>query len=521
MSIIQVQQLSFTYPGSYVPVFDKLSFHMDSSWRLGLVGRNGRGKTTLLKLIAGELRGQGSIQTPLSFSLFPFPVEEENSALTVLRQVIAPFDQWERDMQKLLETGEDLNQWGHLESLYTHHDGYVINEYIAREVARMGLDPGQLNRIFNTFSPGERTRMLLSALFLKKNHFLLVDEPTNHLDLPGRKRVAEYLQSQAGFLLVSHDRDFLDTSCDHIMALQKNAVRIEQGTYSSYAHNKEQQDAADKEKNARLEKDITRLNASTREKKNWSDQVERSKIGQHVADRGFVGAKSASMMRKAMNLQKRIQRQVEEKEGLLKNLEYTAELKLRPLPHRAGKLLRLHDVCVGYEGVPVLTHFTMDIAQGEKVAITGRNGAGKSTLLKTLQREMPLLEGRMTGPGDLVLSILPQVSGELSGTPYDYARKLRLETDFFLTLLRKLDFPREAFDRPMEGYSLGQKKKVLLAASLAQQAHLYLWDEPLNYIDLESREQIESLLLQTDATLVFVEHDQRFVERVATRTIAL
>ena len=108
MSIIQVHQLSFTYPGSYVPVFDNLSFHMDSSWRLGLVGRNGRGKTTLLRLLAGELQGKGTIQTPLSFSLFSCPVDEERSALDVMRSIIAPFDQWEEDMQRHLQPGGDL-----------------------------------------------------------------------------------------------------------------------------------------------------------------------------------------------------------------------------------------------------------------------------------------------------------------------------------------------------------------------------------------------------------------------------
>ncbi len=521
MAIIQVHQLSFTYPGSYVPVFDNLTFHMDSSWRLGLVGRNGRGKTTLLRLLAGELQGKGVIQTSLSFSLFPLPVDEQYSALTVLRNIIAPYDQWEQDMQRHLKPEGDLETWGQLEHLYALNDGYRINELIAREVARMDLDPEQLSRSFDSFSPGERTRMMLCALFLKKNNYLLIDEPTNHLDNEGRKKVAGYLKNQSGFLLVSHDRAFLDNCCDHIMALQKQGIRIEQGTYSSYAHNKQLEDRANREKNNRLVKDIGRLKASSAEKRQWSDQIERNKIGQHTYDRGRVGAQSARMMQKALNLQNRIQKQIEEKEGLLKNLEYTAELKLHPLQHRANKLLRLHDVTVGYQGIPVLSHFSTDIAQGEKIAITGKNGAGKSTLLKTLQGILPLMEGRITGPKDIVLSVLPQLSSHLAGSPYDYAMQRQLEIDFFLMLLRKLDFPREAFDRSMEGYSLGQKKKVLLAASLAQQAHLYLWDEPLNYIDLESREQIEDLLIDTTATLVFVEHDQRFVDNVATRIIAL
>ena len=169
MSIIQVNHISFTYPGSYEPVFTDLTFAMDTDWRLGLVGRNGRGKTTLLKLLAGQLQGRGEIVASVSFDLFPFPVDEQHSALTVLRQAIAPFDEWERDMERLLKekTPQAIEAWGQIEHAYSTADGYIINELIAREVSRMAVDATQLERPFATFSPGERTRMLLCALFLR------------------------------------------------------------------------------------------------------------------------------------------------------------------------------------------------------------------------------------------------------------------------------------------------------------------------------------------------------------------
>ncbi len=523
MSAIQIDRLSFTYPGSYAPVFSDVSFTLDSSWRLGLVGRNGRGKTTLLKLLCGQLQGRGQILTPLQFDYFPFPVEGDQPALSVLRDAVAPFDAWEQQMARLLQKGDEhsLFKWGDIEQAYSAADGYQINALIEREVNKLGIEPAALTRPFMSFSPGERTRLLLAALFLRKHRFLVIDEPTNHLDMAGRALVGEYLAGKQGFLLVSHDRAFLDRSVDHIMALQKNSVVITQGDYSSYRHNKQQQDDFERAQHARLTGDINRLKESSRQKAGWSDKVEASKIGQGVADRGYVGAKSAKMMKRSLAIQARIDRQIEEKEGLLKELEYTSPINLQPLRHPARQLMSLSEICFGYDEVDIISDLSLSLEQGERLAISGGNGSGKSTLLKLMLGELSPRSGRRGGPRDLIISSLPQEAGQLSGTPFELAQRLQLPTDHFLMLLRKFDFPREAFERDMRDYSQGQKKKLLLAASMARPAHLYLWDEPLNYIDVESREQIESMLAQTTATLVFVEHDRRFVDKVATRILTL
>lgn len=142
-------------------------------------------------------------------------------------------------------------------------------------------------------------------------------------------------------------------------------------------------------------------------------------------------------------------------------------------------------------------------------------------MLKLLTGELAPLSGQVYRAGGLVVSYLPQSAEHVTGTPYDIAQAQDLDITYFLTLLRKLDFPREAFERDAQGFSMGQRKKLVLAASMARSAHLYVWDEPLNYIDVESREQIEDMLQETSATLVFVEHDRRFVDKIATRIIQL
>lgn len=523
MSIIQVQNLSFTYPGSYEPVFADLSFTMDTSWRLGLVGRNGRGKTTLMRLLTGELTGSGQILSSVRFDLFPMETDENRSALDCMKGVIAPFEQWEKQMDELLADGgrEALAAWGEIEQRYAAQDGYIINELIEREAERMEIDHGELSRPMKSFSPGERTRLLLAAMFLRRNRFLLIDEPTNHLDMAGREIVARYLRGKQGFIVVSHDRWFLDQSVDHIMALQKTGVQIEKGSYSSYRANKALRDQFELEQNERLEGDIRRLKETAREKAEWSDRVEATKIGYGPTDRGRIGHLAAKMMKRSLAIRTRIEREIEEKEALLNDLEFASALTLHPMEHPSKVLMRMSDVSAGYGGKVVFEHVSFELEQGDRLLIAGPNGAGKSTMIKLILGQLQPMSGRFTCASNLKISYMPQLADTLHGTPAELAAREGLRADYFLMLLRKLDFRREAFERDMSGYSMGQRKKVLLAASLSKPAHLYIWDEPLNYIDLESREQIEGMLTASEATMIFVEHDQVFAGNIARKTVRL
>ncbi len=520
MAIIQVKQLRFTYEGSAESVFSGLDFIMDSSWRLGLVGRNGRGKTTLLRLLAGELSGQGQIISSLPFDLFPFPVDGGQPAGETLVNALAPYSAWEKEMEACLKAGtpEAVGRYGELEHLYASREGYAIREYLKREAALVGIPQEELTRPFLSFSPGEQTRLMLAALFLRSGRFLLIDEPTNHLDTQGRAMVADYLKTKSAFLAVSHDRDFLDSVCDHILALEKQGARVVNGNYSTYRENKRFQDEFERGERDRILGDIGRLRASAREKSAWSDRLEATKVGQGHIDRGYVGHKSARMMKRAKNIEGRIQRGIEEKEKLLKNIEYTAKLKIAPLIHGSPTLLRFDKVCFGYDEHLLIRDLDLTLSRGERLAIAGGNGAGKTTLLKLMSGELAPLSGTVWRASGLVLSLLPQTAS-LSGTPRDIALKRGLDLTRFFTLMRKFDMPQEGFDRDAAGFSLGQKKKLLLSLSLAETAHLYLWDEPLNDIDPESREQIEDLLSGTQAAMVFIEHEQAFLRHVATRVV--
>lgn len=492
MSQIIIQDLHFTYDGDHTPVFEGVDLQLDTGWKLGLVGRNGRGKTTLLRLLAGELEGRGTISLRQSCLRWPRPVSDPSRrTLDVLLEGVAPEDEWK----------------------------------IYRELSRLGLDEALLDRPFSTLSGGEQTRALLAALFLDEGAYPMIDEPTNHLDGSGRALVSEYLQSlERGFLLVSHDRAFLDGCVDHILALNPTGPELVRGNFSSWFRDKEDRERGEAARNEKLKGEIRRLEQAAKRTGGWSDKVEQTKYGSKNSglrpDRGFIGHKSAKLMQRAKNIEDRQQRAIREKSGLLKDIERADSLKLTPLRYHTDRLLEGRELAVAYPGMsgrPV--RFTL--SQGDRLCLDGGNGSGKTSLLRlTLGEDVPHA-GTLFRASGLVISYVPQKADHLRGSPIAWAEGQGIDMTLFLTILRKLDFSRALFERDMGEYSAGQQKKVLLAASLCRSAHLYVWDEPLNYIDLFSRMQLEQLLLQFRPTLLFVEHDRVFREKIATKVIEL
>ena len=486
MSMIQADGLTFSYPGSPDPVFRDACFQIDTGWRLGLVGRNGRGKTTLLRLLMGEYLHEGNLISSERFDYFPSPVPEpERLTAEVLEDLCPEAEGWR----------------------------------FPKELSLLGVEEEALWRPFSTLSNGERTKVLLSALFLREGRFPLIDEPTNHLDAQGRELVSAYLRRQRGFILVSHDRRFLDGCVDHILALNRADIQVQAGNYSSWKENFDRVQQFEEAKNERLRKDIRRLQSAARRTSAWSDRVEASKIGAY--DKGFVGHKSAKMMKRAKALEARQEKALEEKQGLLKNRETAEALKLSPLAHHARRLVSCSELSLWYGDRRVCGPLAFSLEQGERVALEGRNGSGKSSLLKLLTGQNIRHDGTLALAPGLKISYVPQDTSFLRGTLGNFILERGIEESLFKAILRKLGFDREQFDRLLEDYSGGQKKKALIAASLCERAHLYVWDEPLNFIDIDSRLQIEELLRAFAPTMIFVEHDRAFQEAVATETVLL
>lgn len=489
MSYIQISDLCFTHESSYTPVFDHVSCRLDTDWRLGLVGRNGRGKTTLLKLLCGAYPHGGTISSTVDFAYFPAGSPSPGMQTIDIAYAVNP----------MLELWE-----------------------LMRELSLLEVDHEVLYRPFSTLSGGEQTKLLLSALFLQKNCFFLLDEPTNHLDVQSRGIVKNYLQAKKGFILVSHDRQLLDACTDHTMSINKTTIDIQRGNFSAWYKNKQMRDQWELAENARLQKDIRRLNDAAKRAVVWSDKTEQGKHAKNSGlrpDKGFVGHKAAKMMNRAKSIESRKTAMAEEKSRLLKNIETTESLRLSPLSHHAKTLLSVENATVFYENKAASTPVSFSLSAGDRILLAGRNGCGKTSLLRLLCGEELSHTGQIQRAAGLQISYIPQDCSFLQGGLRTFVQEHGLDESLFLAILRKLDFSRTEFSQDMSALSAGQQKKILLARSLCLQAHVYIWDEPLNYIDIFSRIQIEDLLLEAKPTMIFVEHDQVFAEQIATKTI--
>ena len=510
MAQIQVNDLTFAYDTSADDIFRDVSFHIDTDWKLGLIGRNGKGKTTLLKLFMGEYDYRGSIKAGIRFDYFPYQV----SARDALKTAADLIEVWKPEIE-LWQVMVQMNE--------------------------LKMDPECLHRPFGTLSFGERTRVMLAVLFAAENEFLLIDEPTNHLDSLARDIVKEYLSSKKGFILVSHDRDLLDGVCDHVLVLNRSTIEVQAGNFTTWWENKEKKDAFSQAENEKHLKEIGKLKSAVDRSSRWADKNESTKIGfdpvkehdRSIASRSFIGAKTKKMLSRVKSYEMRIDREIEEKEGLLQDIEKVPDLKIEPLRFHKEVLINANDLSLQYEGAgkALFTGLRFQVKCGERVILSGGNGCGKSSILKAVlqRRNCPepgtdaglSVSGTLDVASGMIISYVNQDTVFLSGSLRKFCEARGLNETLFLAVLRQLDLGREQFVKNLQDYSEGQKKKVLIAASLITPAHLYIWDEPLNYIDVFSRMQIEKLILQYKPTMLLVEHDVRFQEKVATDIVRI
>lgn len=200
MALIDIRNLTFEYPGSLEPIFNNLDLQLDTDWKLGFIGRNGYGKTTFLKLLMNKYSYIGTITKPISMAYFPYSIENYDIRTLDLLETIEPnFELWR----------------------------------LLREMNLLEVEEDTLYRLFSTLSGGEQTKILLALLFAEEERFLLIDEPTNHLDTHGREVVAKYLESKKGFIIVSHDREFINSIVDHVLTIEKSKIVIQRGTYDT------------------------------------------------------------------------------------------------------------------------------------------------------------------------------------------------------------------------------------------------------------------------------------------------
>lgn len=503
MHNIKIENMTFSYIDQLVPLFKNVNLDISTDWKLGLIGRNGQGKTTLLKLISGKLSPvKGSISNhKVNFQYFPIKIISPNLPTIMAIQEVYLIEEWElkKELSKLCPNVDDL---------------------IWRPYAQL--------------SGGEQTKVQLAALFKDSTTYPLIDEPTNHLDRQTRQQIIKYLKHQKqGFIVVSHDVHFLNQIVDHILSIERTQILQFHGNYQTYIHEKKLKDKIYYEQNRKLKNEIQHLKYTANEKKNWSLKRESDNYGNpHIKGSGGTGhagvtsARAKRMMKRSKAIEKRITNKIEQKKHLLNDVVETSPLDINYIePSSKTELLRLDKFSLQYNESQVLLFqpISLNLKSNQQALITGLNGTGKSTLFKYLlgKNNMNLkYKGEYSFNKNIQVSYLEQIPRNY-GSLKQFAAKNKLNYEQLLNQLRKLGMKRTTFDTPIQKMSKGQQKKVALAKSLVEPANLYLWDEPLNYLDIEDQGQIIDLIKKYHPTMLVIEHDQQFINEFQNHEVML
>lgn len=491
MTSIKISNVSFIYETSSDYIFKNLNLDLDSQWKLGLVGRNGRGKTTFLNILRGKLKSSGSIITKASFTYFPIEIKDASNITFYELQEQMNFEEWK----------------------------------LEKELNLMGLDPEVLWQPYQSLSGGEQTKVLLALAFTQEDTLPLLDEPTNHLDEKSREEVAKYLKQQkSGFIVSSHDRSFLNKVTDHILAIENQEIHLYQGDYAAYEDTKEKRDKFNEAKNAKLKGKIKTLSESKERLKTFSARSENNKNAKahdneiHAnINRGFMSHKAAKIMQRSKNVERRLNKGISEKGGLLSNIEKSDDLTINFQPDYHPEVLVVKRYTRNLDDRLLFSDLNFNIKNTGVTALIGKNGSGKSTLIRDILSNKVGIEI----PQNVKISYLPQDFTIYQGTLASFAKEYKLNYSDLLNILRKLGFSRNIFERKIEEMSMGQQKRVAIAKSLLEPASLYLWDEPANYLDMFNQDQLIKILKEKQPAMLLIEHDQTFIDRVANQIIEL
>lgn len=523
MSKIQIINMGYSYSEFYKSVFENVNLTIDCDWRLGLIGRNGRGKSTLLKLINGDIEiDNGKILKDVSTEIFPYENNNNYSlTLDVIRENIGPYRKIFNEMEGLIseESEESLEKYMELLSEYIELDGYNIDTKIKKEINLMDLSDNILERPFDELSGGEKTKCMIISLFLRDKHFVLMDEPTNHLDQRGIDDLAKYLSKKKGYIIVSHDRNFLDKTVDHILSINKKTIEMVKGNFSTWNRDRILYENYELGKKKRIENSVKALEKSSRQSRVFSNSKELEKKG--GLDKGFIGARAARLMKRAKNTERRINKELEEKRNLLKNYENIQDLLIKNSLSGPESILSVKNLSFGFEKRVLFDNISFDINKGDCLRIKGVNGSGKSTLISIILGRIAGYKGAIKIHSDIIVAESYQLPLWQKGRVSEHIKEAKVDQNKFRNILSYFDMYSEYFDRPLETFSSGELKKIDIARALSTENNLLIMDEPLNYMDLFFREQLEKTILKYRPTIIFVEHDEIFASKIMTKSITL
>jgi ATP-binding cassette, subfamily F, member 3 len=518
-------------------ILEQVSFTVNPGDRVGLIGPNGCGKTTLLRILMGQTTpDQGSVRLDppnlvVGYLEQGLTYGPDDNLDDVLRTEHRALEAVEADVERLAEelaVAEGAAQMRLLDAyaeavsrLETLSRVQVADYQAAEVLAGLELDALSLDTPVRYLSGGQKTRLGLARLLIRQPQILLLDEPTNHLDIEALEWLERWLTSYTGaILIVSHDRTFLDRTVNWIFELDAQTHRLTPfvGNYSDYLEAKrrqiEQQQAA---YNAQQER-IAQLTGEARRLSGYANSIERGTIdfGPRKIAKGIA--------RRATVQRRRIERELAEDRVERPGLSWQMKLEFVNTPESGQDVLVFDHVNVGYDGQPMISDIHQILRQGERVALIGPNGAGKTTFLRAIRGELTPLAGEIRVGTNVKIGYYAQEQEnfEPESTPFETIRQIaamsETETRSFLHYFL---FTGDEVFTPNRSLSYGERARLMLARLVASGCNCLLLDEPINHLDIPSRASFEQAMTAFEGTVLAVVHDRYFIREFATRVWAI
>ncbi|AMM91433.1 multidrug ABC transporter ATP-binding protein [Peribacillus simplex] len=517
MILLQINQLSKYYGAELI--LSNMKLEVQNKDRIALVGRNGAGKSTLLKIIAGQLSHDGGeIIKPKGVTIGYMAQDTGlESELTIWDEMLTVFNDLLEQEKELRRLEADmarpdifeneaiyqkvLNEYDTLMVAFKEKGGYQYEADIRSVLHGLQFADFDYSTPISTLSGGQKTRLALGKLLLRKPDILILDEPTNHLDIETLSWLEQYLQGyQGAVLIVSHDRYFLDKVVNQVYEISRNNMKKYYGNYSSYLEGKAED----------YERDMKLFEKQQGEIEKLRDFVQRN-------------ITRASTTKRAQSRRKQLEKMdvLDKPQGDEKSANFSFQIERQS----GNEVLHLQDLAIGYEGETVSKNINSRMTKGESIALVGPNGVGKSTLLKTIISKLPALSGNFRFGTNVEVSYYDQEQANLISNKRvlnelwdDYP--LKPEKDI-RTVLGNFLFSGDDVLKTVSTLSGGEKARLALAKMMMEKGNFLILDEPTNHLDLDSKLVLENALIDYPGTILFVSHDRYFINRIATKVIEL
>lgn len=491
------------------PLYDEASLFIGPKDKIGLIGLNGTGKSTLLKMMVGDVQPSGgkismSKDTTIGFlnqDLLSF--QTQDSILAVAMTAFASTMAIQKEIDKVIKEMEEnyrdelVDKLAKLQERFEAQEGYTLQSRAEEILEGIGFKTADLKRPLSEFSGGWRMRVMLAKLLLEKPSLLMLDEPTNHLDLPSIQWIENYLQSYEGaYIIVSHDREFLNRSVNKIVEVTQANLHVYSGNYDFY----------EEEKSLRNE---LQQNA-------YENQQKKIREAERFIERFKAKATKASQAQSKMKMLEKMDR-VEEVVDENMKVNFRFNFKTKSGRH----VKRLEDISKSYGDLNILNHSSIGIERGDKIALIGANGKGKSTLLRIVAGTESH-DGKVQTGHNVINSFYAQHQLESLTVQNDLLEELKQagtgKTEQELrSVLGCFLFTDDEVFKKIKVLSGGEKSRVALAKTLISEANFLLLDEPTNHLDMMSVSILVQALQQYEGTLLLVSHDRHFITQVANK----